>query len=113
VAFLEANYDEKMLLDGRYPHHLKQRIHGNNGHLSNNQALELFLHHRSEKLTHLILSHLSQENNSPDIVEQLFNKHPTPTQILIASRTEASAFLHFPDSNSQYQKKVVQAKLFE
>src|SRR6185436_15468757 len=43
AAFLEANYDEKMLEEGSYPYYLKQRIQGDKGHLSNKQALELFL----------------------------------------------------------------------
>jgi phosphoribosyl 1,2-cyclic phosphodiesterase len=39
AAFLEANYDEKMLNEGNYPHQLKKRISGEKGHLSNTQAL--------------------------------------------------------------------------
>lgn len=112
VAFLEANYDEDMLLKGRYPHHLKQRIHGDFGHLSNHQALDFFLKHRTEKLTHLILAHLSKENNHPDIVAKLFEEHATNTQITIASRQEASAFFQFTAFNKIVHQKMLQAKLF-
>ena len=112
VAFLEANYDEDMLLNGRYPHHLKHRIHGDFGHLSNRQALDFFLQHRSEKLSHLILSHLSKENNHPEIVAKLFQEHADKTQITIASRQEASALFHFAPFNKVVQQKMVQAKLF-
>src|SRR5688572_15554960 len=42
AAFLESNYDEGMLQNGRYPYYLKKRISGEKGHLSNKQALELF-----------------------------------------------------------------------
>src|SRR3989337_3791858 len=42
AVFLESNYDERMLMNGRYPYHLKQRIRGGQGHLSNSQAFELF-----------------------------------------------------------------------
>src|ERR1035438_9099946 len=45
AAFLEANYDEKMLTDGNYPFHLKKRISGGSGHLSNSESLELFMKH--------------------------------------------------------------------
>src|SRR5215218_4005239 len=45
AAFLEANYDEEMLENGRYPYYLKQRIRGDRGHLSNKQALDLFMSH--------------------------------------------------------------------
>ena len=58
AAFLEANYDEDMLQNGRYPYHLKKRISGERGHLSNRQALELFKSHRPAFMSHLLLSHL-------------------------------------------------------
>jgi phosphoribosyl 1,2-cyclic phosphodiesterase len=46
AAFLETNYDEDMLENGRYPHFLKNRIRNGNGHLSNKQALEIFTRYR-------------------------------------------------------------------
>jgi phosphoribosyl 1,2-cyclic phosphodiesterase len=91
AVFLEANYDETMLENGRYPLHLKNRIRGGEGHLSNREALELFTTHRSPFLSHLILSHLSKENNSPERVSELFAPHAANTSIVIASRHEASA----------------------
>ena len=88
AAFLESNYDEDMLQNGGYPLRLKNRIRGGDGHLSNKEALQLFLNHRPSFMTHLILSHLSQNNNTPEIVENLFNKVAGSTQIIIASRKE-------------------------
>jgi phosphoribosyl 1,2-cyclic phosphodiesterase len=90
AAFLEANYDEDMLLNGKYPWFLKNRIRNGNGHLSNHQALELFRTHRSAFLSHLLLSHLSKENNSPELVQSLFDAHGKNTQITIASRYRES-----------------------
>jgi len=90
AAFLEANYDEVMLETGRYPIHLKNRIRGGQGHLSNAQALELFTKHRPTFMTHLFLSHLSKENNEPQIVEQLFTRHGGNVSIVIASRYQAT-----------------------
>lgn len=90
AAFLETNYDEDMLENGPYPRHLKKRIQGGNGHLSNAQALQLFIQHRNKQLTHLFLSHLSNENNSPKLVELLFRHHARNTQIIVASRFDAS-----------------------
>lgn len=113
VAFLEANYDEEMLLNSRYPQHLKQRIHGDFGHLSNKQALEVFLENRNDHLSHLILSHLSKENNHPTIVEQLFKSHAGNSEIIVASRSAASALLHFSSKQVTKKTRVVQAKLFE
>lgn len=86
AAFLEANYDEDMLANGRYPYYLKRRISSDTGHLSNRQALELFRQHKPSFMSHLLLSHLSKENNSPLLVEQLFKTHAGNTEIIIASR---------------------------
>jgi phosphoribosyl 1,2-cyclic phosphodiesterase len=86
AAFLEANYDEKMLEEGRYPYFLKKRIRGGKGHLSNMQALELFNSYRAPFLKLLLLSHLSQQNNHPQIVQDLFAPHANGTHVTIASR---------------------------
>lgn len=90
AAVLEANYDEEMLANGRYPFFLKKRISGALGHLSNQQALELFLKCRSRQLRFLMLGHLSKENNRPQLVEDLFASHKRNTSIFVASRYEAS-----------------------
>lgn len=90
AAFLESNYDEGMLERGRYPLYLKRRIRGAEGHLSNLQALELFLSHRSPSMQLLILSHLSAENNHPALVRELFSGHANGTRIEVASRFEPS-----------------------
>jgi phosphoribosyl 1,2-cyclic phosphodiesterase len=90
AAFLESNYDEDMLQNGGYPLHLKNRIRGGDGHLSNKEALQLFLEHRPPFMSHLILSHLSKNNNTPEIVETLFNRVAGHTQIIIASRKQES-----------------------
>lgn len=86
AAFLEANYDEELLQNGKYPYYLKTRIRGGKGHLSNKQALELFTSHRPENLSHLLLSHLSKDNNDPELVEYMFNQQAEKTMIIIASR---------------------------
>lgn len=86
AAFLETNYDEAMLENGRYPYFLKKRIRGGHGHLSNTQALELFTTYRPEFMSHLFLSHLSQDNNCPNLVQELFDQHANGTKIIVASR---------------------------
>lgn len=88
AAFLETNYDETLLENGRYPLHLKNRIRGGHGHLSNTQALELFIKHRPPFMTHLLLSHLSKDNNDPALVKKLFDEHAAGTEIIVASRYE-------------------------
>lgn len=90
AAFLESNYDEEMLINGAYPYFLKQRISGGRGHLSNREAFHLFTEHRHEGMTHLILAHLSHNNNNPEIVERLFKSNCGHVKIHVASRHEAS-----------------------
>lgn len=90
AAFLEANYDEDMLMKGRYPWPLKNRIRGGHGHLSNGQALELFLDYRPPFMSHLLLAHLSQDNNRPELVQQLFEERANGTTIVVASRYNES-----------------------
>jgi phosphoribosyl 1,2-cyclic phosphodiesterase len=86
AVFLESNYCDNMLQNGNYPYYLKQRIRGGHGHLSNTQALELFNKHKGNHLSHLILSHLSKNNNSPELVDELFNRHAGSVKIVVASR---------------------------
>ena len=86
AVFLEANYDDELLENGRYPHHLKKRISGDEGHLSNRQALELFIRHRPAFMSHLYLSHLSKDNNAPELALALFAAQAGNTHITVASR---------------------------
>jgi phosphoribosyl 1,2-cyclic phosphodiesterase len=62
---LEFNHDLTMLLEGEYPYHLKQRVRGDGGHLSNEAGAALLgdLYHPG--LKRVVLGHLSQQNNTP------------------------------------------------
>lgn len=88
AVFLEANYDEQLLERGSYPSFLKHRIRGGKGHLSNQQALDLFKAHKPSYMSHLLLSHLSRDNNSPQLAIDLFMPHRETTEIMVASRFE-------------------------
>lgn len=88
AAILEANYDEDLLENGKYPYFLKRRITGGRGHLSNSQALALFTEHRPAYMSHLLLGHLSKHNNCPIRVEELFNAYREEVEIIIASRDQ-------------------------
>jgi len=103
-----------MLDTGRYPYHLKNRIRGGHGHLSNAQALELFLAHRPSFMSHLFLSHLSKDNNDPELALQLFTPHAGDVKVIVASRYEESG-LYYINSNDQPDvivTKMQQASLF-
>ena len=103
AVFLEANYDEDLLEKGRYPRFLKNRIRGGMGHLSNRQALELFTTYRPPFMTHLLLAHLSRENNDPAMVQQLFDHHSNGIKIVVASRDVSTAVytIERPDTEKQ------------
>ena len=90
AAFLEANYCDEMLENGHYPVHLKRRIRGKNGHLSNKQAFELFLSHKPAYMSHVLLSHLSKENNTPELAKALFTEQAGNTEVIVASRYHES-----------------------
>jgi phosphoribosyl 1,2-cyclic phosphodiesterase len=91
AAYLETNYDVEMLETGSYPLHLKKRITGGRGHLSNHQALELFKLHRPPYMTHVFLSHLSHENNNPETAVRIFQGFCSQTQFIVASRYAPTA----------------------
>jgi phosphoribosyl 1,2-cyclic phosphodiesterase len=99
AAFLEANYDEEMLDKGNYPVYLKRRIRGDKGHLSNLQALEIFRNNCSSRMKLLVLSHLSANNNRPQIVHDLFSAHANGTRIAVASRYEESELFCIPQED--------------
>ena len=64
---LESNHDKEMLKNGPYPYELKKRIASKRGHLSNAECAALVSELYSHGLKHLLLAHLSEENNHPDI----------------------------------------------
>lgn len=94
AAFLEANYDDELLEKSAYPYFLKKRISGGNGHLSNRQALDLFKTYRPSFMTHLLLSHLSKNNNCPVLVKDLFTQHAEGVNVIVASRFEETPIYH-------------------
>lgn len=112
AAFLEANYDEEMLDKGTYPYALKNRIRGGKGHLSNRQALQLFLEHKPPFMSHLLLSHLSENNNRPEIVQNLFNRCAGKTEIAIASRY-AESHVYDIDSTARYVVRPIRQKVIK
>mgnify|MGYP006299124661 CR=1 FL=1 len=91
ATFLEANYDLEMLQRGSYPPHLKSRIMGGAGHLSNNQSGALLASYAQKNLKHAVLSHLSGNNNCPkkahETVNQVISMRPDlDMETVVASR---------------------------
>lgn len=67
---LETNHDRAMLANGPYPQRLKERVGGGLGHLSNTQSAELVRSVQRQRLQHLVLTHLSEQNNTPQLARQ-------------------------------------------
>ncbi len=65
AVILESNHDVEMLKNGRYPEYLKRRILGNFGHLSNAAAADTALKLLESGTRHIMLAHLSADNNTP------------------------------------------------
>lgn len=68
AMLLEANHDPFMLASGPYPPSLKQRVGGQWGHLSNQQAAGFLRRIDTRRLQHLVVAHISQKNNSLEVV---------------------------------------------
>ena len=70
ILVLESNHDPDMLLYGPYPWPIKQRILSRTGHLSNSASAELLAKVASSDLVAVLLAHLSQQNNTPELALQ-------------------------------------------
>lgn len=91
ALILESNYDPRMLACGGYPPHLKRRIRGPGGHLSNQEAAWLVADAASPRLRWLCLAHLSEENNTPQRAQQVHREIlGDGLSLYLASRYEAS-----------------------
>lgn len=64
---IEFNHDVDMLARGPYPPSLKSRVGGRLGHLSNHQSAELLRDLGAGRLQHVVLAHISEQNNCPDL----------------------------------------------
>ncbi len=73
ALFLECNHDVDMLREGSYPWQLKQRVGGDYGHLNNEQAADLLTSIDLNRLKTLIISHISEQNNQPELALKAVN----------------------------------------
>lgn len=96
AVVIEANHDEQMLKDAQRPWHLKQRISGRQGHLSNQVAAKMLCEIASPRLAQVFLAHLSEECNRQDLA------YKTTSDTLIASgHAHVKVSLTFPDRISE------------
>jgi phosphoribosyl 1,2-cyclic phosphodiesterase len=77
---IESNYCPEMLRTGAYPPKIQQRIRGRQGHLSNEDMCSLLHSLLHDALQHVIVVHISENNNTPALVEQrvrgVLKSHP-------------------------------------
>lgn len=85
---LEANYDEQMLREGKYPYYLQQRIMAPTGHLSNDQTGACLAEHWHRGLKHVFLCHLSRENNRPEVAYDTVCRYLTERHIRVGEDLE-------------------------
>jgi phosphoribosyl 1,2-cyclic phosphodiesterase len=99
LLVLEANHDDAMLKAGPYPWPLKQRIGGKSGHLSNLQSSQLLRDVLHDELEHVVLAHLSEINNRPDLARLTAQEilGSRGTQLCVASQREVSAWFLLAD----------------
>jgi len=90
VLLIESNHDLEMLKNGRYHPMLKERVAGSRGHLSNAAAGQLIAAVSWDGLKHVILGHLSEENNRPmlayDTVGRILDAHNVNVRLTVADR---------------------------
>jgi phosphoribosyl 1,2-cyclic phosphodiesterase len=88
MLFVESNYDEDMLMTGKYPEFLKRAIKSDHGHLSNDDAGRLSSSAATPRTRGIVLVHLSMENNTPDrakeAVEARFTRSKRVPEITVA-----------------------------
>lgn len=99
AVLLEANHDVNMLQVGPYPYHLKQRILGDRGHLSNENSGRLLSRILHDDMKAIVLGHLSKDNNLPELAYEAVRMeitmgdnpyHASDFDIQVANRSEVS-----------------------
>jgi phosphoribosyl 1,2-cyclic phosphodiesterase len=97
VLIMESNHDLEMLRGGPYPWSVKQRVMSRVGHLSNEALADFFSSDYDNSATFVVLAHLSEQNNHPEIARRGAEKALAArgslfqNRLLLASQTEALA----------------------
>jgi phosphoribosyl 1,2-cyclic phosphodiesterase len=86
VLLLESNHDLEMLRDGPYPWQVKQRVLSRVGHLSNDAAAEFLANDYDGQAAYVILGHLSESNNLPDLARVAAERALASKPSLLANR---------------------------
>jgi phosphoribosyl 1,2-cyclic phosphodiesterase len=99
VLLMEANHDLEMLRVGPYPWSVKQRVMSRTGHLSNLHVCDFLRDGFDSATPHLILGHLSEQNNHPEIVRAMaaavLEERGLTTTLEVATQSETGTVFHF------------------
>ena len=90
LLVIESNYDEEMLVNGRYPHFLKTRVKSDYGHLGNHQTSAFLADIMNDKLGNICFAHLSKNNNTPGLVLQTLQRTFSERGIVINGKQRIS-----------------------
>lgn len=91
---LECNHDSRMLAMGPYPSSLKLRVGGQWGHLNNQQAAGLLREITTEALQHLVISHISEQNNTEQLArEALAEVYDNEQSLMLAKQDQGFEWL--------------------
>ncbi len=86
VLMIESNHDLEMLRGGPYPWSVKQRVMSRVGHLSNDSLAEYFANDYDGRAAVVILAHLSEQNNHPEIARRSAELALQPSRTLLQNR---------------------------
>ena len=101
LLLLESNHDLEMLRDGPYPWAVKQRVLSRVGHLSNEAASGFLENDYDGRAAYVILGHLSENNNLPDLARVLAERALVgrasllANRLLLAAQTEPLPTIYF------------------
>lgn len=94
ALMLECNHDLKMLSMGPYPPSLKSRVSGQWGHLNNNQSANLLRQIECERLQHLVISHISEKNNTQALaMEAVTGVYDDWNSLLLADQASGTEWM--------------------
>lgn len=98
LYIMESNHDIEMLMNGKYPYPVKQRILGDRGHLSNQDSAYYLSHFIGNETECIVLAHLSEDNNTSELAlhtleETLKKEGQTVEHIIIATQKNRTELL--------------------
>ncbi len=98
LYIMESNHDVEMLMNGKYPYPIKQRILGDRGHLSNQDSAYYLSHFIGKGTECIVLAHLSEENNTKELAlstlkEALDKEGQQVDHIVVATQKDRTELL--------------------